>query len=329
MPTRAHSADAEQRRDGVSDELVDSQRKRHPPPVEAQIAALARAQHGVVELRQLLELGLSRSAVAYRLRTGRLHRVMPGVLAVGHDLLTSKGRFMAAVLSCGEGSLLSHRSAACHRALLGGSFALVDVSCPRQRRARAGLRVHRTRTLAPRDVTVHDGIPITSVARTLLDLADVAPCRLVERAIHQAEILRVFDLRAVDDVLARANGRRGAAVLRAVLAQEPAFTRSELEEALLALVATRGAAAPADEHAGRGPRGRRLLARAPARRRARQPPLPPHHPQLRIRPPTRRHPPQSRCSHRPHHPQAPEHSAASGRERSPGAAVDSHTTRSS
>ena len=215
-----------------------------PPPVEAQIAALARAQHGVVGLRQLLALGLSRSAVAYRLRSGRLHRVMPGVLAVGHDLLTSKGRFMAAVLSCGEGSLLSHRSAACHRALLGGSFALVDVSCPRQRRARAGLRVHRTRTLAPRDVTVHDGIPVTSVARTLLDLADVAPRRLVERAIHQAEILRVFDLRAVDDVLARANGRRGAAVLRAALAQEPAFTRSELEEALLALVASAGLPRP-------------------------------------------------------------------------------------
>ena len=209
MPTRAHSAAAGERRDGVGDELPDSQRKRQPPPVEAQIAALARAQHGVVGLRQLLALGLSRSC-------GRLSA--PERAAASGDARRARRRARPAHdqgALHGGGPLVRCRVAAqpplgrVPQGPAGRKLRPCRCELPRQRRARAGVRVHRTRTLAPRDVTVHDGIPITSVARTLLDLADVAPRRLVERAIHQAEILRVFDLRAVDDVLARANGRRG------------------------------------------------------------------------------------------------------------------------
>ena len=206
------------------------------------IAALARAQHAVVALWQLVALGIDRNAVAYRVRVGRLQRIHVGVFAVAHARLTRQGYAMAAVLACGPGAVLSHRWAARQWGLLGGAPVRPEVSCPRRRR-RPGITTHRA-DLPDAHMTVHDGIPVTSVARTLLDLADVAPPRLVERALHQAEVLRLFDLRALEDVLARANGRRGAGVLRAALATEPAFTRSELEERFLALVRAAGLPSP-------------------------------------------------------------------------------------
>lgn len=120
------------------------------------------------------------------------------------------------------------------------------MSCSRRRQPSRSITSHHTRTLQANDVTSVDGIPVTSVARTLLDLADAVPQRRVERAIHQAEILGAFDLTALDDVLARANGRR-TKILRAALEQQrqrPAFTRSELEEAFLALVDDAGLPRP-------------------------------------------------------------------------------------
>jgi very-short-patch-repair endonuclease len=168
----------------------------------------------------------------------RLHRVYRGVYAVGHPWLTSEGRWMAAVLAYGPEAALSHRSSAAHRGLRPDNRATTDISLPRRSaRTRAGVRVHATTTLRPEDVTVHEGIPCTTVARTLLDLAEVISRRGVERAVEQAEVLRVFDGRAVDAVLARAAGRRGAGVLRAVLEEleDPGLTASDLEEDFLAL----------------------------------------------------------------------------------------------
>jgi very-short-patch-repair endonuclease len=210
-------------------------------PVDGALAALARAQHAVVARRQLAALGIGDNAIAYRLRVGRLHRIHRAVFAVGHPLLTQPGRYMAAVLACGPDAVLSHRAAARHWGLLGGGSGFVDVSCPDRRRPARPIRAHRTR-LDAADSTVRDGIPVTSVPRTVLDLADVAPPRLVERALHQAEVLRLFDLRAIHDVLARAHGRHGTVILRAALAEPPVFTRSEFEEAFLAL--TRAAGLP-------------------------------------------------------------------------------------
>jgi very-short-patch-repair endonuclease len=184
-------------------------------------------------------LGLGRGAIRHRIGSGRLHRVLPRVYAVGHEILTVEGRFMAATLYCGAGAALSHRSAAHHWGLLASAAATVDISCPRQRRSTGTVRVHEMGSLRPADLTTHEAIPVTTVARTLLDLAEVAPPRHVERALDQAEVLRRFDLRAVDEVLARAHGRRGAPVLRAALDEHgrgPSLTRSELEEAFLALV---------------------------------------------------------------------------------------------
>jgi hypothetical protein len=145
---------------------------------------------------------------------------------------------MAAVLACGPRAVLSHRSAAALWGLRPDNRAKIDVSLPsRSARPRPGIDVHASVTLTPADCTSENGIPFTTLARTLLDLADVVDPRGLERAIEQAEVLRLFDLRAVEEVLARANGRRGAGVLRTVLAglEEPALTDTELEERFLGL----------------------------------------------------------------------------------------------
>ncbi len=216
------------------------------PPVDTLVAALARRQHGVVALAQLRAIGLGADAIAYRAKTGRLHRIHPGVYAVGHSVLSLNGLFRAATLACGESAVLSHRSAAELHGLLKSAGARIEVSCPRRRRPSRSIEPHRTRTLAPHDVTKVERIPVTSVARTLLDLADVTPQRIVERALQQADVLRVFDLAALDDVLSRATGRK-TTVVRAALEQQrqrPALTRSELEEAFLALVDEAGLERP-------------------------------------------------------------------------------------
>jgi predicted transcriptional regulator of viral defense system len=218
------------------------------PRIDQAIAELASRQHGLVTFKQLRGIGLSASAIDGRVRAGRLHRVHRGVFAVGHPLLSRNGRFMAAVLACGARAALSHRSGACHRGLRSDNRATIDVtSAKRSGRKLAGITAHSGATLLPRDVEIVDGIPTTSLARTLLDLADVVSQRRLERAVEEALVLRQLDMRAVDDVLARANGRRGAATLRAVLdAIRPGTTttRNDLEEAFLHIC--RNANAPPD-----------------------------------------------------------------------------------
>ena len=202
------------------------------------LARLAMRQHGVVAAGQLRHLGLSQNVVGKWARKGRLLRVHRGVYAVGHGRLTREGRWMAAVLAYGPKAVLSHRSAGALWGLRSDNRARTDVSLPsRSARSRPGIDVHRSGTLTPTDCTIHDGIPCTTLARALLDLAEVVYPRDLERVIEQAEVLRLFDLRAVDEVLARANGRRGAGVLRTVLAglEQPALTDTELEERFLAL----------------------------------------------------------------------------------------------
>jgi predicted transcriptional regulator of viral defense system len=211
------------------------------------IARLAERQHGVVSLGQLQLVGLSKAAVSKRTQNGRLTRIHRGVYAVGHARLTSHGRWMAAVLAHGPSAVLSHRSAAALHGIRQTNRSNVEVTVPgSSARSRPGIDVHRSTTLKPADMTKVDAIPCTSVARTLLDLADIVDLRGVEKAVDRAEVLGVFDLRKVEEVLSRSVGRRGAGVLRRVLAEyeRPMLTDRELEERLLALARKAGVRRP-------------------------------------------------------------------------------------
>ena len=151
----------------------------------------------MVGLSQLRELGLSARAVQHRAARGRFHRIHRGVYAVGYPKLTGRGQWMAAVLACGPRAVLSHRSAAGLWGVRPDNRRKSDVSVPSpSARAKAAIEVHRSVTLTADDVTTVDGIPCTTLARTLVDLGDVVDRRAVERAVEQAEVLRLFDLQA-------------------------------------------------------------------------------------------------------------------------------------
>jgi predicted transcriptional regulator of viral defense system/very-short-patch-repair endonuclease len=201
------------------------------------IGELASRQHGVVSLQQLRELGLSRHRIEARVETKRLYRLHRGVYAVGHEALTPKSHFIAAVYACGPGSLLSHRAAGALQGLLDAT-AVIEVTAPRGCKPKPGIVIHRSRHVHRDDRAQIDGIPTTSVARTLVDLADVLNERQLTRAVRQAELLKVFDLRAIEAVLDRSSGRKGRHRLRRVLVAyqpEPHFLRSRAERRVKAL----------------------------------------------------------------------------------------------
>lgn len=175
---------------------------------------------------------------------GRLYRLHRGVYSLGRPDIGTNGRWIAAVLACGRGAVLSHRSAAAHLGIRPTARAAIDVSVPgRAGRTRKGIEVHSGASLHTRDVTEVARIPCTTVPRTLLDLAAVVDRQGLEKAINEAEVLGVFDLRAVNETLARAGRRRGAAALRSTLTSlDPmqAHTRSDLEAAFLSLCGRSG-----------------------------------------------------------------------------------------
>ena len=218
-----------------------------PPSIDAELAALATRQHGVVALAQLRELGLGDSAVSKRVATGRLHRVYRGVYAVGHPALSREGSWRAAVLMAGEGAALSHLSAALLWRVWRGGAKWIDVAAPHRRRSRAGVRIHECRHLHPRDLTYWRGIPVTTVARTLVDLTDELDEHRLANVIHEAAFRKRFDLAATRAAMVRANGRHNLALLHAALdahAAGSAGTRSDLEDRFLALVRTAGLPKP-------------------------------------------------------------------------------------
>jgi len=216
--------------------------------VDRLIVAIASRQHGVIFLQQLVELGLSRRTIRWRVSSGRLHRIHQGVYAVGRPDLPIKGRWMAAVLACGGGAVLSHRSAATLLELLNVRGGKIEVAVPRRTPVvRPGLRVHRSTCLVPADRVTVDRIPCTSVPSTLLALAATAPTNVLESACNEAEIKGVFDLRSIDQLLARRSGHPGASRLRAVLAIGDLGTdrtKSKLEKRFLRLARDTGLPAP-------------------------------------------------------------------------------------
>jgi very-short-patch-repair endonuclease len=193
---------------------------------------LAERQHGVVALWQLIQLGFDSGAIEARLARCRLHRVHRGVYAVGHRRLEWRGVLIAAVYAYGPEAVLSHRSAARLWAIRPNNRRDVDVTVPgRGLRRRPGLQPHSVRHLDPRDITKIDGIPVTTLPRTLLDLAEVVPKDHVIRALTEAERQQIIDLRAINELLARSPGRRGQRPLREILTDaviEPR-TREEFE----------------------------------------------------------------------------------------------------
>lgn len=209
---------------------------------DRRLATLAAGQSGVVTRGQLLAVGFSAAAVQRAVQAGRLHVRHRGVYAVGHPVLPREGRWLAAVLACGDGAVLSHRSAAALWDLRASSRALVDVTSARHRTAPRGIALRRTVRLAPWEVTVHAGIPVTTVSRTLADLAAVLRLRDLERTLERAETQQVLDARAV---LRSATCRSGAVAVRRVLAAwRPSRTKSELEVALLLLIERSGLPRP-------------------------------------------------------------------------------------
>jgi very-short-patch-repair endonuclease len=206
---------------------------------------LARRQWGVVTRDQLVELGVGTRRVSDWVRNGRLIRLYRGIYAVGHDRLRVEGRWLAAVLACGKGAALSHRDAAQFWELRQSNSALIDVTVPSRngRVRRKGIRVHRSGRLGADEVTLRGGIPVTTVARTLLDLADVLPRQALRRAVTEAEYRDLLDNATLTAVVENNPGRRGAK-LRAATEGKRHWTRSPLEDRFLALLARHGVEEP-------------------------------------------------------------------------------------
>ncbi len=213
--------------------------------IDRRIAKLADRQHGVVARWQLLALGLSVRAIEPRIESGLLVRVYRGVYLVARTVLSPRGHLIAAVLSCGPCAVLSHRSALVLHGLL-QSGTKIEVTVRGTGRVQRGkLRIH-TSSFDAEDLTIVDGIPVTSVARALLDGAAALNDDQILRAVEQSERLRLFDLRAVERVMARRAAVPGTRRLRRVLAayREPAPTRSELERLFLKLLKRAGIPLP-------------------------------------------------------------------------------------
>lgn len=185
----------------------------------------------MVGRRQLLALGLGRGAIGRRLRRGYLLPVHRGVYAVGHRALTTEGRWMAAVLLGGPGTVLSHRSAGQAWGIVPRAPTEIEITRPKQLRPPRGIRAHHA-VLPADEVGEVDGIPITSAPRTVFDLAAVQRRRQVERAFSQMEVLRLTDALSVPDLIERHPGARGVGVLRDVLSSDApgGVTRPGLEE---------------------------------------------------------------------------------------------------
>jgi very-short-patch-repair endonuclease len=201
-----------------------------PATSDQRIARIAERQHGVLNIEQLRSVGLTDDAVKGRVRTGRLYRIHQGVYTPGHARLSHEGRWLAAVLACG--GALSHRSAAALWRLLPPRSGPIDVSVAGDggRNRRKGIRVHRSRTLRPGDITGRLGIAVTTPARTIMDLRNAAKA-------HRSNAISAPELR-------QAVRQAGVLGLQIEAAEEADRTRSELEHLFLQLCKRHGLPMP-------------------------------------------------------------------------------------
>lgn len=213
----------------------------HPDRI---LAALARRQHGVVSSEQLLLHGFTHEFIQRLVRSGHLHRLHRGVYAVGHINITWKGHCAAAALTCGLNSLVSHTNAAVLHNFMEVSAGF-HVSAPTRRR-HPGVLTHEVRTLTTEDRALVDGIPLTSPARTLLDLATALPRHQFTRAYEEADRIHLVNEVDARSLLSRCNGHRGSGLLAAMLDETFAHppTRSELERLFYELPESAGLPVP-------------------------------------------------------------------------------------
>lgn len=210
------------------------------------LAELAADQYGIVTGVQLVKLGYSASAISRAEASGRLHRIHREVFAVGHPGPPPHGRCLAAVFARGEGALLSYRSAGWLWGLEPALEQPIEVSVRWRGHGRSPLHLHHCPALRPEDTDSNEGIPVTAVPRTLLDIASVVPRWRLERAVERAERMDQLELPAVEKLLNDVLGHAGRGKLRAALdlSSEPGFTRSRGEKQMLRLVREAGLPRP-------------------------------------------------------------------------------------
>jgi very-short-patch-repair endonuclease/predicted transcriptional regulator of viral defense system len=209
--------------------------------VDQAAAMLAAEQDGIVSRRQLVAIGMDDDAIGVRVCSGRLYRVRRGVYAVGHPGETIRSRLRQALATVGEGSAVSHLSAAAELGLRPPHPPVIDITCPRALRSRPGIRLHRCR-LDPDEVRFSAGIPVTSPSRTLFDLAAMVGFRTLERAANQAFVLRLVaieELTAAGERHRRRKGSTAFARLLGVLDPDGRMIRSPLEGRLNAFLHAR------------------------------------------------------------------------------------------
>jgi len=215
---------------------------------EARLVAMAARQHGVVTQDQLLSFGFNRIGIERRLADGRLHARHRGIYCVGGPALSQRARWLAAVLAYGEDALLSHRSAAALWGLARARGELVDVSAPTGRQGihrREGIWIHRGR-LHGEDRAIRAAIPVTSVARTLFDLAEFITFARLRSAWEEADRLNLLELQSMERVYERGYGRRALKPIRRLLAEATLveITRSPLEDEFAAFCRSHGLPTP-------------------------------------------------------------------------------------
>jgi very-short-patch-repair endonuclease len=189
------------------------------------VARIVARQHGVIAHAQLIELGVLRDSVRRRLAAERLFEVQPFVYSLIPEVKI-RGRMMAAVLTFGADAVLSHRAAAAVWEIGPWPTGVVDVTLARTPGPRRGIRLHRAHV----DHVVKDGLPLTTLTRTLVDQASHLPLPRLRNQFEAAERLGLLDVKSVTEQM---HGRRGAKKIRALIADwiTPEPTRSELERA--------------------------------------------------------------------------------------------------
>lgn len=208
--------------------------------------ALAKRQHDVLSRRQLLDLGYSRQAIEHRLNSGRLHSIRQGIYSVGRPTLTQHGCWMAAVLVCGDGAVLSHSSAAALWRIGFERRSEIELSLPSQSHRKApGLRIHRRPSLRSRDTTTRHNVPVTTPIQTLIDLALPLDRRQIERAINEADKYDLVHPPELRKALDARVGEPGVARLRHILDRRTfRLTKEELERRFLPLARKAGLPVP-------------------------------------------------------------------------------------